>query len=244
MAVTEWRSRRRRRTSTRSRNRRRARRGRSRRRPVPRGLPKRPAGVRVIIRRKMACLSRPPSFRSSIHPGDDRVDLDIVPRQLDRHRFGELHEPALGRRIGGDPPGEPKRAYSLAILIILPPALRATIDCAAICESKKHEFRLVSMTRSQASASSLSAPAQNRDAGVVHQDVDRAELALDLLERRGGAPHVSSRRVSEPSRELCAFRARPAPRDFSPRCGRGSRPPHPPRRAQVRSRGQFRRCRR
>src|SRR5271154_1117737 len=52
---------------------------------------------------------------------------------------------------------EPKREYSLAILIILP-RFRERIDCAASCESRNTELRLVSSTRSQDSGSSLSAP--------------------------------------------------------------------------------------
>src|SRR5208282_4489253 len=35
---------------------------------------------------------------------------------------------------------------------IILPCLRAAIDCAAICERKKHEFRFVSITRSQSPA--------------------------------------------------------------------------------------------
>src|ERR1700682_1080464 len=30
-----------------------------------------------------------------------RVDLYVMRRQLDRHRLGQLHEPALGRGVGG-----------------------------------------------------------------------------------------------------------------------------------------------
>ena len=52
-------------------------------------------------------------------------------------------------------PALPKWEYSLAMLIILP-RLRCIIERAAICDRKKHELRLVSITRSHDSASCLS----------------------------------------------------------------------------------------
>src|SRR5581483_7345528 len=43
-------------------------------------------------------------------------------------------------------------------MLIILPRRRAAIERAAICESKKHELRLVSSTRSQLAASALSTP--------------------------------------------------------------------------------------
>src|SRR5689334_17280590 len=56
--------------------------------------------------------------------GHDRVDLDIVRRQLDRRRLGQLHEPALGGGIRGRNGISEQRVLARNIDYLAAPALR------------------------------------------------------------------------------------------------------------------------
>src|SRR5208282_2315019 len=85
----------------------------------------------------------------------------------------------------------PNKEYSLAILIILP-CLRATIDCAAICERKKHEFRFVSITRSQSSALKFNALPMI----AIPALLTRIEIGPSLRSTCSIAGRSSSRRVT------------------------------------------------
>src|SRR6266851_1533686 len=69
------------------------------------------------------------------------------------------------------------------MLIIFPPLL-LTIDLAASFERRKTALSCVSMTLSQSSGFSVQyAAAQRHVAGIIYQNADATELALDPVKR-------------------------------------------------------------
>jgi hypothetical protein len=85
------------------------------------------------------------------HPGSSELTWILCgASSIARHRVS-CCSPPLATAYDGNT-GEPKFPAILLTLIILPPRLCATIERAAICESRKQALRLVAITWSHSSA--------------------------------------------------------------------------------------------